>query len=320
MSKLDTITGRMSKLMLRRWPMLAEQCPEAGCNAPLMRNPESGDTKCVWHDASELFPDEVVEVGSPSSLPSYDGLVSDEKQTSSSINEQSKGPAIVSPKDKSSDNGDAAQADDELAKVDYARQRRREQSDLASQLIAKRLLQGWAMIDQACPNESCYSVPLVQDRDKTQQCVICEQRYMDEDAYVKKFGALPPAAAAISASTSSSNKSSKPVPTPTSKPSDAKELADLPSPTTDKTNSATIVSSSKEFARSADVEATRPVKRRHGSAAVDVAVKALEDKLAQLAAQLAETTDLRAICSISKAMSACVRAIHECQSPRQLHR
>ena len=39
--------------------------------------------------------------------------------------------------------------------------RRRAQSDLASAEIGKRMLQGWAMLAEECPNNSCYGVPLV---------------------------------------------------------------------------------------------------------------------------------------------------------------
>ncbi|KAJ2838868.1 hypothetical protein FBU31_000818 [Coemansia sp. 'formosensis'] len=292
-SKLDTITGRMSKLMLRRWPMLAEQCPEDGCNAPLMRDPESGSAKCVWHDARELFPDELTELEAMPMVSAHGRRMSDEKLSPKSDDDATMVSATMA-----SVNHGALQTEEPLASS-LARQRRREQSDLASQLIAKRLLQGWAMIDQACPNESCYSVPLVQDREKAQLCVICGQRYMDEAVYTKKLGALPPAA------TPSGDSHSAP---PASKPPARQVVADLPT-----SIAAATASSEKTAARSPEVEA-RPAKRRHGSAAVGVAVKALEDKIAQLSAQLSEATDCRDICSISKAISACARAIHECQT------
>lgn len=38
---------------------------------------------------------------------------------------------------------------------------RRRQSDLASAEIGKKLLQGWAMLADECPNTTCYGVPLV---------------------------------------------------------------------------------------------------------------------------------------------------------------
>lgn len=38
---------------------------------------------------------------------------------------------------------------------------RREQSDRASSEIGKRLLKGWAMLGDECPNSRCYGIPLV---------------------------------------------------------------------------------------------------------------------------------------------------------------
>ncbi len=39
--------------------------------------------------------------------------------------------------------------------------RRRQQSDAASAEIGKRLLKGWAMLADECPNSQCYGIPLV---------------------------------------------------------------------------------------------------------------------------------------------------------------
>ena len=39
--------------------------------------------------------------------------------------------------------------------------RRRQQSDAASAEIGRRLLKGWAMLADECPNVRCYGVPLV---------------------------------------------------------------------------------------------------------------------------------------------------------------
>ena len=38
---------------------------------------------------------------------------------------------------------------------------RRAQSDYASSEIGKKLLQGWAMLADECPNSTCYGVPLL---------------------------------------------------------------------------------------------------------------------------------------------------------------
>lgn len=49
----------------------------------------------------------------------------------------------------------------ELPPESEASRRRREQSDRASSEIGKRLLKGWAMLAEECPNTDCYGVPLV---------------------------------------------------------------------------------------------------------------------------------------------------------------
>ncbi|CAG8730163.1 18320_t:CDS:2, partial [Acaulospora morrowiae] len=57
---------------------------------------------------------------------------------------------------------------------------RREQSQRASQSIGRYLLSGWALIDEICPNGSCFAVPLVRDRNKRKYCVNCQNYYVRE--------------------------------------------------------------------------------------------------------------------------------------------
>jgi hypothetical protein len=82
--------------------------------------------------------------------------------------------------------------------------RRRQQSDQASAEIGKRLLKGWAMLGEECPNIRCYGIPLVrppktgEDKDPrkvsnslqflihataiylVQECVICGTVYVTD--------------------------------------------------------------------------------------------------------------------------------------------
>ncbi|KAK7696640.1 hypothetical protein QCA50_001298 [Cerrena zonata] len=57
--------------------------------------------------------------------------------------------------------------------------RRRQQSDLASVEIGKRMLKGWAMLADECPNSECFGIPLVRPpkagggKDPRKECVIC---------------------------------------------------------------------------------------------------------------------------------------------------
>jgi len=64
--------------------------------------------------------------------------------------------------------------------------RRRQQSDLASSEIGKRLLKGWAMLGEECPNVRCFGIPLVRPpkvgggKDPRMECVICGTVYVCE--------------------------------------------------------------------------------------------------------------------------------------------
>ncbi|OJA16999.1 hypothetical protein AZE42_00581 [Rhizopogon vesiculosus] len=64
--------------------------------------------------------------------------------------------------------------------------RRRQQSDQASAEIGKRLLKGWAMLGEECPNIRCYGIPLVrppktgEEKDPRKECVICATVYVTD--------------------------------------------------------------------------------------------------------------------------------------------
>ncbi|KAI8320416.1 hypothetical protein GQ54DRAFT_312691 [Martensiomyces pterosporus] len=270
-SRLDIITGRLSKLMLKRWSMLAENCPQDGCSTPLMRDPLSGETKCVWHDARELFPNDLTEDEFQSAPSAKD----DEK-----LDEKIEADAESIKEDKHS-------MDDEKRS---ALQQKRAQGDEASQRIAKRLLQGWKMIDRVCPSESCYNVPLVQDRDEMQLCVICEQRYMDEEAYTKKYGPRKPEAEAPTNTEHAAEPAAEPKPAPERKKKEPRERAS-----------------------SAVAKPCVPQKHTSGAAAIDVAVEALQSKIADLSPLLEQATQYKDIVRISNAIRACAKAIRECQ-------
>ncbi|KAF9544018.1 hypothetical protein EC957_000287 [Mortierella hygrophila] len=49
----------------------------------------------------------------------------------------------------------------------------REQSERMSRLMGQRMLQGWTMLQDTCPNPSCNGVPLMRSREKREICVAC---------------------------------------------------------------------------------------------------------------------------------------------------
>ncbi|KAF9171646.1 hypothetical protein BGX21_006266 [Mortierella sp. AD011] len=60
------------------------------------------------------------------------------------------------------------------------RESKRAQSDRASKLIGQKMLQGWTMLQDPCPNASCHGVPLLRSREKKEYCVVCENYFQRE--------------------------------------------------------------------------------------------------------------------------------------------
>jgi len=72
------------------------------------------------------------------------------------------------------------------------RETKREQSERASRLIGQKMLQGWAMLQDPCPNPSCHGVPLLRSREKKEYCVICENYFQrEQDLQHGKYTIVP---------------------------------------------------------------------------------------------------------------------------------
>ncbi|KAJ2776968.1 hypothetical protein GGI15_004666 [Coemansia interrupta] len=269
-SRLDVITGRMSRLMLKRWTMLAELCTIDGCSAPLMGDPETKEPKCVWHDAKEIFPDELT--------------VEEEK-----VDEKMDTPELYDLEP------DVIPAETPDAK---RRRERREQGDSASEKIAKKLLQGWTMIEETCSNESCHNVPLIRDHDMVQFCVICGQKYMDEKTYTKKYGSLEQDAQARIEEPVCNKPAQPPV---NEEPESSVRPADVPpSPVAYPGHPYLAICPPKPDFTPSENAAT-------------FAIGSLNLKIHDLSARLSATTSVKDIRSISKAIESCAKAISQCQ-------
>ncbi|CAO3572637.1 unnamed protein product [Mortierella alpina] len=57
---------------------------------------------------------------------------------------------------------------------------RKEQNEKASRLMGEKMLQGWTMLQEPCPNTGCFGVPLMRSREKKEYCVVCETYYQRE--------------------------------------------------------------------------------------------------------------------------------------------
>ncbi|KAJ1675087.1 ADP-ribosylation factor protein 3 [Spiromyces aspiralis] len=182
MSLLDTVTSRMSQLMLKRWAMLAEQCEVEGCGAPLMRDPETKSKLCVIHDWKAI---------SGEQLESGDNDGSEDADAGNKENIGSAPNHDRAPESRHPD-GHEVPKSAKLDSINFSE--RRAQTERAADLISKKMLQGWTLIDRVCPNESCNMTPLVRDRDMVELCVVCGQQYMTEDNWRKRHPNVPPVA------------------------------------------------------------------------------------------------------------------------------
>ncbi|KAI7818821.1 hypothetical protein BC939DRAFT_278860 [Gamsiella multidivaricata] len=72
------------------------------------------------------------------------------------------------------------------------RESRREQSERASRLIGEKMLQGWTMLQDPCPNSACNGVPLIRNRErKKEYCVICETTFQREQDLEQGVSLVP---------------------------------------------------------------------------------------------------------------------------------
>lgn len=149
--------------MLKGWVLTDQSCPTPGCVVPLMRSPK-GRTPITTFCASCETQPQNIEPASPSN-PSSESYASRTSTPPTEISEAPSSPIFAPPP--------------ETAET----RRRREQSDRASSEIGKKLLNGWAMLGEECPNVTCYGIPLVRppksgiDKNPGKQCVICGNMY-----------------------------------------------------------------------------------------------------------------------------------------------
>ncbi|KAF9212564.1 hypothetical protein BGZ59_006588 [Podila verticillata] len=54
------------------------------------------------------------------------------------------------------------------------------ENERATRLIGQKMLEGWAMLQDPCPNPGCNEVTLIQSPDNRDYCVVCEQ-FFDDD-------------------------------------------------------------------------------------------------------------------------------------------
>lgn len=155
-----------------------------------MRSPR-GQTPEIWFCAQCQ--------ADPSAPPRVSQSTPSSTNESSRLSVASASTALTEPSRQDED----SDTEFELPPLTEEARRRQEQSDRASSELASRLLKGWSMLAEECPNDACFGVPLVRPPnvggekshqkvrcppnknivhiDKpAQECVICGNVYVSE--------------------------------------------------------------------------------------------------------------------------------------------
>ncbi|KAG1779806.1 hypothetical protein EV702DRAFT_965449 [Suillus placidus] len=192
------VSSKLGEYMIKGWVLTDTTCPSpVCCGVPLMRSPNNGSPVihfCVNCNGSQ----QCKEPSNPTSMQS------NPSSTDSSSTYESNSRPSTPPTELSS----ALSSPTFAPPIDTEETiRRRQQSDRASAEIGKRLLKGWAMLGDECPNIRCYGVPLVRppkggdERDPRKECVICGTVYVTDVS--EGWQRLVPAPPAIEAGSSS---------------------------------------------------------------------------------------------------------------------
>ncbi|KAJ3514071.1 hypothetical protein NLJ89_g2583 [Agrocybe chaxingu] len=183
MATILDVPAALGDYMLKGWVLTDRKCPTLGCTVPLVRSP-NGRTPvvslCVKCDA------EVPQAAQPPNI----STLTASSASSESDNSRSSTPPTEFSQASSSPVYELPPETDES-------RRRREQSDQASSEIGKRLLRGWAMLGDECPNNACFGVPLVRpprsasEKDPRKECVICGTIYTAEVDWAGRERLIP---------------------------------------------------------------------------------------------------------------------------------
>ncbi|KAG8990240.1 hypothetical protein FRB93_003285 [Tulasnella sp. JGI-2019a] len=148
--------------------MMNDACPV--CHTPMMRSPDRTQLICVLNHPQESRAGTAGE--SSGSKASSNSTIS----IGGSTSRPSTPPTPLSDS-HDSDNFVMPPPSEETL-------RRRQQSDLASQRIGAKMLQGYAMLAEECLNPDCIGVPLIRppkpgSKDPHKECVICNNVYVE---------------------------------------------------------------------------------------------------------------------------------------------
>jgi uncharacterized Zn finger protein (UPF0148 family) len=181
----DESVEKLSTKLLQGWTMLSETCPLPKCSVPLMRNRSNTEISCVQcethftHDFKPMgggdYSQTVVEEpatdvkGGSAEEAEYSTI--DERYDEREMPSKAAPPVEKIPRDLESNFTASSQ------QQGSQRGPKQGSKDDNCKGLAEKLLQGWTLTDQYCPN--CLT-PLVRNREKKLLCVSCDKWVITE--------------------------------------------------------------------------------------------------------------------------------------------
>eukprot|EP00164_Ancoracysta_twista_P012921 GFYU01020440.1.p1 GENE.GFYU01020440.1~~GFYU01020440.1.p1 ORF type:complete len:333 (+),score=94.56 GFYU01020440.1:158-1156(+) len=160
--KVNKNVNQLSKKLLEGWTLLSDSCPNTTCNVPLIMN-KAKEIYCINCDKyCERDGDSMkYSLNQPTTgqTPAPAQAPAPVATAPASVVAP---PAVSSSPKKQNDSGS--------------------RSDSSSALIAQKLLQGWTLLNDYCPNPDC-SVPLVRNKEGQMSCVSCGNRVIKEEDF-----------------------------------------------------------------------------------------------------------------------------------------
>ncbi|GHP09087.1 hypothetical protein PPROV_000782400 [Pycnococcus provasolii] len=159
MSSPPSTSQSLASLMLGGWTLLGDVCPVPACHTPLVRSRDASKYLCAKCNRDTRECVATSNVAGPSA-PSPHKSVSAETTREREETTVSVVPRLAPPP--------------QHVQAKLAR-------ESSAELIAAKMLQGWALIDEHCPMDSCGYCPLVRSRDKTTKfCCGCDMPVVTE--------------------------------------------------------------------------------------------------------------------------------------------
>ncbi|KAI0366404.1 hypothetical protein BV20DRAFT_971922 [Pilatotrama ljubarskyi] len=189
MATVIDVSSRLGEYMLKGWILTDRICPKCG-RVPMMRSPSAASVATQFCVNCDPAPGSAASSnGAQPSPPASGSQVQagglPDTSSVSTISYSTRMSRSSTPPTELSSPPDSPVLAPIMDTAELLR--RRQQSDTASAEIGRRMLRGWAMLADECPNPDCYGIPLVRPPktqatiDPRKECVICGIVYVDEN-------------------------------------------------------------------------------------------------------------------------------------------